>query len=148
MGLLTSLQVRNKVREELKHANVFLTDTNYLTPDRSWMQGKFYSLFRKNLLQNNLYQWKKYHDCDNKSFKYWMFAGDCHAITMMLREKQNLPVYEGITVGVLFFLQETRFGHAVNFVITERGFEVVEPQNGKFLKLTQAEKDTSWFAIF
>lgn len=146
--VLTSSQVYKEVKKELKNAHVVLTDTDYLTPNRDWMQGKFYSLFRQNLSQNNLYNWREYHDCDNKAFKYWMFAGDCHSATMMLREKQGLPVYQGITVGVLFFKQETRYGHAVNFIITDHGFEVVEPQNGQLLKLTQAEKDTSWFAIF
>lgn len=146
--ILTSSDIYKQVQKEFKHANVVLTDVDYATPSRSWLQGQFYRMFMKNLSQNNLYTWRTYHDCDNKSFKYWMFACDCHALTMMLREKQGLPVYEGIAVGVFFFKQETRFGHAVNFAITEKGIEFIEPQNGRFINLTQTEKDTSWFAIF
>ena len=68
-------------------------------------------------------------------------------MTMMLREKQGLKVYQGIAVGVFFFKLRTRYGHAINFVITEYGLEFIEPQNGRFIDLTQEEKDSSWFAI-
>jgi hypothetical protein len=146
--ILTSSQLYKKVQDEFHNAGVYLTDVSYVTPDRNWLQGKFYSTFRRNLTQNKLYQWRTYHDCDNKANKYWQFACDCHALTMMLREKQGKQIYEGIAVGVFFFKQETRFGHAVNFAVTEKGIEFIEPQNGRFITLTQDEKDTAWYAIF
>jgi len=147
--VLTSKQIRDIVRKELGHSNVFLTDTDYVVPNKYWLLNDFYRLFRKNLKQNNLYTWKKFHDCDNKSFKYWQFANDCHAMTMMLREKQGLTVYEGIAIGVLFFMQNNDFGHAINFIITkDLKMEFIEPQNGQILKLSSSEKKSSWFAIF
>jgi hypothetical protein len=146
--ILSARQIVDKVKQELGNAHVILTDTDYVTPNRAWLQRDFYQMFVSNLRKNKLYRWREYHDCDNKSFKYWQFASDCHAMTMLLRERQGLQVYQGISVGVFFFKQDTRFGHAINFAITENGVEFIEPQNGMFIELTQAEKDSAWFAIF
>ena len=146
--ILTAKEIVKKIKAEFKNAHVVLTDADYATPDRYWLSTNFYWAFKRNLMSNNLYQWKEYHDCDNKAFRYWQFASDCHARTMMLREKQGLPIFEGISVGVFFFKQETRYGHAVNFAITKEGVEFIEPQNGQFIKLTKEERETAWFAIF
>jgi len=146
--ILSSRNITSKIKSEFRNAYVLLTDANYAVPDRDWLQYTFFNMFYKNLSENNIFNWKKYHDCDNKAFKYWQFASDCHALTMMIREKQGLPIYEGIAVGVFCFKQDTKYGHAVNFAITNLGVEFIEPQNGSFISLTQDEKDTAWCAIF
>ena len=128
-----AIQSRNLsilLNKQLPNAKVFLSDSSCAIPNRDWLQGDFYRMYLRNLRANKLYQWREYHDCDNKAFKYWQFASDCHAMTMMLREKQGLEIHQGIAVGVLFFMQDNAGGHAINFAITNKGLEFIEPQNG------------------
>jgi len=50
-----------------------------------------------------------------------------------------------IAVGVTWYMKNTQFGHAINVIYTERGKEYFEPQTGKFIELTQEEKNTIYF---
>lgn len=137
------------LNKQLPNAKIFLSDVSCAIPNRNWLWGDFYKMFRKNLEANNLYKWRTYHDCDNKAVKFWQFASDCHAMTMMLREKQGLQIYEGIAVGVIFFNSETLGGgHAINFALTNKGLEFIEPQDGRFIQLSKEERESSWFAVF
>lgn len=54
----------------------------------------------------------------------------------------------GIAVGVRWFHPTPDTGHAINPVLTELGLVEFEPQTGKFLALTAAQRDSSYLKKF
>lgn len=153
---MKSNQLLTLVRSNLKNAKVFLTDSDYGIPDSNWFQNDLYEkLFYNWLVRNNLPNWKDYHDCDNFAVLLWVFSMICHAKTMRQRRLQGLSTFEGIAVGIMFYTsqgtgaEDEGVGHAINFVATSpTNISFFEPQNGKWLNLTQKEKDSAWFALF
>ena len=144
---IQSSQLHSKIRQELRHANLFLTDTDYESPSRKWISGRFYNLYRSWLFKHNRDRWVEYSDCDNFAFMFMVFASLCHAKTMDARKRMGQTVYQGISVGVIFYKIEKTGGHAINFIHTEKGIEFFEPQTGKWVNLTDKERESSWFVV-
>lgn len=147
MAILKSNQLHQKVKENLRQTQFFITDADYATPSKKWIQGEFFNLYRKWLWDHNLFTWKEYGDCDNFAFTFYCFANMCHAKTMQIRERQGLPTVQGISVGIMFFKQKNYGGHAINFIVTEDEFLYLEPQNGQWLNLSKEERESCWFAV-
>jgi hypothetical protein len=139
--------VKKLIVDDLPNAKVFMSDGSYATPTESWIASKCYWQFETNLRKNDLYKWRAYHDCDNKAFSFWQFVCDCHCKTMMDREKRDLPVFQGVTVGVIFYIIDGSSGHAINILVNKTGVKYFEPQTGKFVTLTKTEKNSAWFII-
>jgi hypothetical protein len=115
-----------------KNAQIFVTDSDYARPMTSYLTGKFNEFYRQWLTDHNLDVWKDRWDCDNFSSTYYVFCQMCHF-------KSKRPE-QGIAVGELFYIQDSGGGHAVNCAITEKGFIMIEPQNGQEFELTSSEK--------
>jgi hypothetical protein len=146
---LPSIELHNRVRKQIRQAKLFLTDTDYEIPTHDWIGGKFYNLYRNWLWKNNRERWTTYSDCDNFAFMFMVFANLCHAKTMDARKKLGQKTYQGIAVGVVFYMingDNTR-GHAINFIHTDKGIEFLEPQDGSWVKLTDKERASAWFAV-
>lgn len=153
--IYTSRQIVDKIKSEHKNVDVFITDSNYVLPDIKWLIGDFYNkMFINWVANNNLSTWKKYFDCDNFGFLYYVFVNIAHAKTMRLRELNNKPIYQGVGVGVMFYktfsnssAENIGVGHAINIIITEKGVKYIEPQNGKEIYLNQKERDSAWLIV-
>jgi len=115
-----------------ENAQLFVTDGDYARPTANYLTGKFYEFYRNWLSDHNLVTWKDRWDCDNFSSTYYVFSQMCHF-------KSKRPE-QGIAVGELFYMQDSGGGHAVNCAVTEKGFVVIEPQNGQEFSLTDNEK--------
>lgn len=146
---LPSLQIHHRIREKAPNANIYLSDTDYSIPKSSWLTGDFYNLYRKWTSKERLYEWKEYHDCDNKSVTFMAFASMCHAKTMAAREREGKETVQGIAVGMIYYLinGDKNRGHAINVVHSDKGIQFLEPQNGRILNLTTKERDSIWLVI-
>lgn len=146
---LPSLQIHQRIRDKAKNANIYVSDTEYSIPKSSWLTGDFYSLYRSWTIRERLYEWKSYHDCDNKSITFMAFAAMCHSKTMAARQKEGKDTVQGIAVGMIFYLinGNKKKGHAINVVHSEKGIQFFEPQNGRILNLTKKERDSIWMVI-
>lgn len=144
---LPSLQIHKAILKEAKNADIYISDVDYSIPKREWVRGNFYRLYKSWLSRHGLHTWKSYHDCDNKAETFSTFASFCHAKTMTAREREGKETYQGIAVGVVYYLigGNKNKGHAINIIYTQNGIEFLEPQNGRFQNLTQKEKDSIWF---
>lgn len=122
-------------------SKIFATDKTYSIPHSEWLRTTFYDFFHAWLQKKELQKWKPNHDCDNFSFLFRTFGQIAHA-------KSTDPNFsEGVAIGVIFYKKEGRFGHAINVAITEKGVIWIEPQNGKFLDLTQEEIQSIYFVL-
>lgn len=147
---MKSKEVQTTIRKELKNAECSITDKDYAHPSKSWVSERLYSNFSKWLWDNNLDRWETYKDCDNYAFALRVFASLSHAKTMKAYHKMGRKTYQGISIGVMFYKingDNTR-RHAINFMVTgDNQLLYIEPQTGKWLQLTQKEKDSVWFAV-
>lgn len=147
---MNAKQIRDIILDEHVFARVSVTDSNYISPSKSWVEKKLYKNFYNWLVENNLQKWQKYKDCDNYAFALRVFANMCHAKTMQVYEQAGRQVFEGLSLGVMFYLinGERGRGHAVNFTIQNDGTILyIEPQTGKWFDFTQEEKKSTWVAI-
>ena len=106
----------------------------------------YFKNFSKWLWANNLSKWKAHWDCDNFAFAFYTFAQICHARSMDKAIEEDQA--QGLSIGVMFYKKEGAGGHAINIIYTEGKLWGFEPQSGKFLNLTQKEKDSCWFIVF
>lgn len=147
--MLTSFQLRSRIKSDLPNAHVQISDANYLSPNFNWIKNELYSHFFVWLQQNGLNHWRSSWDCDRFAFAFYLFCNICHARTMN-RQNQNV---QGISVGILYYTVESSgaeqagVGHAINFIENNRRIHYLEPQNGSELNLTQSEKESAWWAV-
>jgi len=128
------------IKSNLKNATTFISDASYARPMQSFLTGKFYEFYKNWLSQNGLAAWTEKFDCDNFAMNYYTFAQICN--------KKSSRKEQGIAVGIMFFRQDSGGGHAINFAIVEnKTFITIEPQTGAVVILSQAEKDSCWFAL-
>ena len=150
MKTLKGSSLYYKARAVFGNANISVTDSEYALPSEKWITGKFYHNFNWWMQSNGVKKWKTYTDCDNKAFAYFVCANISHAKTMEARERASMETYEGIAVGVMFYLIDGKktSGHAINVVYTNGKLIYIEPQNGEQLKLTKKEIDSCWYVTF
>jgi hypothetical protein len=147
--VLSPKQIYGIVKLQLRNADIFVTDADYITPKIDWITNTFYSNYEFWLRKNNMFKWKSYKDCDNFAFIMMVFASLCHAKTMEVFEKKGKKTYQGVTVGVIFYNIDGKKGkgHAINAVICGQQLLFFEPQSGKWVELTQEEKDSVWMFV-
>jgi hypothetical protein len=122
---------------------VIMADAAYACPTEAWLSGKFWDWFhgmRWNLGLNN---WTRRNDCDNFARAYAQAAADAHALTELGNE------VEGLAVGEFYYFRAVDHGaHAIVVAVTENGLRFIEPQNGQFIKLSEEEINSCFFARF
>jgi hypothetical protein len=145
-------EIYNIVYDNLPNVKEFaIPDSTYGCPNSSWIKYNLYRSYSNWLWNQGLYEWKEYFDCDDYAILFKVFCHICHAKTQKIRQKQGLPTYESIAVGVMYYksygtgAEQAGIGHAINCIITENGMEFFEPQNGTFLNLTEKEKNSCFF---
>lgn len=123
-------------------AKIIISDIDYALPKASWLTGKFYEFYKGWRYDHNLNEWANRNDCDNFASLFYTFSQICHA-------KGNRSE-QGIAVGEMFYFigGDKNRGHAINIAITDVGVIAIEPQTGEIVKLTKAEKESSWFVRF
>lgn len=146
--MITSKELRKKARETFPNARCTISDATHLSPKKDWVTGDLYfKNFSSWLWANNLDKWKAHWDCDNFAFAFYTFAQICHARSMDKLKKADRA--QGLSIGVMFYkLRDNRGGHAINVIYTEGELWGFEPQTGKYIDLTQEEKDSCWFIVF
>ena len=138
---MTAEQIQKLVTDfGFKNAKLFISDGTYARPTTSYLTGKFYEFYTAWLSDHNFSQWRATWDCDNFASTYYVFAQMCHA--------KAARKEEGISVGELFYRQDTGGGHAINLAITEKGVVIIEPQNGQEMTLSKKEKESCWMIRF
>jgi hypothetical protein len=138
---MTNAELYDVVTKGLPGANIFLTDVDYAKPTTRWLTTTFYTYFLDWLKVNGLEKWKNKFDCDNFEAVYYAFAHACHS--------KSDRSEEGIAVGQMFYkLDGGRGGHAINVAVTDDGLIFIEPQNGRRIQLSTAERESCWFVRF
>lgn len=135
------------LRKRFPKASIKVVDKNYAHPSIDWLVNDFHnSLFMNWLFENKLEKWKPDFDCDNFSFLYYSFAQICHRKTKQYLNENKKP--QGLSVGIMFYIQDKSGGHAINFVVTKSGEIIpIEPQNGKVKELSNSELQSCFFAL-
>lgn len=145
--MITFKELKKKVRQEFPRAAWKGMDADYLSPKKDWVAGDLYfKNFYSWLWANNLDKWKEHWDCDNFAFAFYTFAQVCHARSMDKLKKADRA--QGLAIGVMCYKMQTGGYHAINVVYTEGELCGFEPQNGKYVNLTQEERDSCYFVLF
>ena len=143
---LSNKELRADLNNVFPNSQKFLSDKDYLTPQKSWVSGDLYfKNFKKWLWSNNLDTWQEYWDCDNFAFALYTFSQICHARTM--EKTKEIDRAQGLALGVIFYKMDGVGGHAINFVHTEDKIYGFEPQSGKYLNLSKKEKESCWLVV-
>jgi hypothetical protein len=85
--------------------------------------------------------WESYFDCDD-------YARLAHVLACIMhrkaRESGKGVNAEAPAFGQVWYEQGLRNSHAVNWVMTEQGIEMWEPQNQRFIAATAEERESAW----
>jgi hypothetical protein len=137
-ALLTDDRLSNTgVRMVFKHVRsdrVITPDLWYALPKAEDFIAEVNRRYWKVMTGNNILSWKKHHDCDNKAMA-WKTVADA------VFSQNNTTENDGVAAGIIFYVQASGTGHAINFVINaDRKVIFVEPQTMKEVQLTGAEQ--------
>lgn len=138
---MKSTDLYRLIKITFPNVDLKMSDVDYALPKASWLTGTFYDFYRAWRFDHNLNEWSTKNDCDNFASLFFAFAQICHA--------KGDRVEEGIAVGQMFYgLNGDRTkSHSINVAVTDKGVIAIEPQTGKLVQLSKAEKDCVYFVI-
>ena len=138
LGLLTAATFENAV--------VYHRDNVYRSPDKDWVTDELYFKgYQKWLHENNAGNWRETWDCDDFSRSFKLYAQLCHHRQAQL-DRHKLP--EGISIGVIEYHTDGGGVHSANIIYTEGVLKFFEPQTGKYIELSETEKDRCFYILF
>ena len=122
--------------------SIKLADTDYYKVDKDWLLGPWYNYYKKLLSGLNIKGWSEDFDCDNFADLYMATVQVCH--------KVNNVDKGGLAVGVVWYVQDSGGGHAINVAVINAMSELlfIEPQSGEVLCLTNTEFRSIYFVRF
>lgn len=116
---------------------IVTSDSEYILPDESWINGELTVQFRKFLFDYNVRQYSPdNNDCDK-------FSLYCRTVANILNRHNTLSKV-GIALGEFRYINGIT-GHSINFIITSDKFSEIkviyyEPQT---FQIIQIDKDTT-----
>ena len=151
MKSLQSLITDTLLTDFFLNARLQLNDIEYALPDKAWVSDElWFKSFESWLFDNGLQKWRETWDCNKFSATFYLFAKICHSHTMDGYAAQGLPTVQGIAVGMMCYsiCGDPKEGHSINVVIANDGaVYTFEPQTGKYVELTQQERESCWFVM-
>jgi hypothetical protein len=118
-------------------------DANYSVFDADKLGG-YYDEYRKDLFEKGVVRWDRQFDCNRFSQSFASFLQIKH----LVESRKEFGQGEALAVAELYYKKNGVTGHAINLILTKDGFIFFEPQTGKILNLTQAEKDSIFLIKF
>jgi len=124
---------------------VILKDTAYAEVSSSWLRG-YYDDFRKTLFREGVMRWEETFDCDDFASFYVSLA----AVRFFNATWSSPLKAEALAIGEYWYRPEggKGAGHAIVTALTERGQIYIEPQSGKEVYPTAAEKLSRYLVKF
>ena len=138
--IITSTEI-----EERFDVPVLVPDVHYFVPSKKWLLKTFYNWYQNQLFSMGL-SYRKNFDCDKFARGYAWLASVCLGAMYTNGIKSD-----GIAVGEVFYsiAGNRDRGHAINCAfIDNKKLVFIEPQTGKIVKLSKAEKDSIDFVRF
>jgi hypothetical protein len=120
-------------------------DTAYGEINSAWLKG-FYIRWKADLFRKGVVKWEKRFDCNRFAAH---FAAEAQ-IAYYIENFHSWTDGRAAAVGEIWYLvdgQKDR-GHAIVLAYTERGPVYIEPQTGKEVTLTSAERESVYFMRF
>jgi hypothetical protein len=151
--IISIKEITQPFRNNMPPKNFVVSDKDYFCPTIDMLKDELFPKYWKWLQSLKLTRWVHKWDCDNFADAFKLFCCGYH--------NQNLQDDgEGIAVGVINYRANSKAenglqgGHAINMVYIDNGKNddgtnnfypvFIEPQNGKFYKLTEEEFNSIW----
>lgn len=119
-------------------------DELYATVSSDWILD-FYLEFRKELFAKGVTKWDERFDCNH-------FAGyfvELAQTKFYLDNFQSRSAAQTLALGMYWYRQDSApTSHAVVVAITEIGVRFFDPQTGKFIVLSPAERASAFLVVF
>ena len=138
-----------------------VTDSDYAYLELEWVENDAYEGYKNWLsifdfgrgVKNS--DWKRNFDCEDLANSFKIYLRLLHAeanpstMTEELSGKQNESSSESVLVGTIFFNNSSSSAHSINvlFDANDRP-KFFEPMYGKFINLTQNERESIWYVEF
>ena len=139
---ISNVNVRMLTSFLSENVSIHIADGKYKTVT-PYEMSLIYNIHRAYLFEKDIIKWYPNFDCDDYSTSMRLHAALFFKQYYSFPEEYTPP--EAIAVGEVFYLIDghKNKGHAINFFI-DPGYNIVffEPQNGKIVELTQAEKES------
>lgn len=140
---LTAAQIRASVLNVLPNAKPGASigaDAVYALPKHSYVEDLLLPAFARWSRANGLWMWHTRSDCDDKADAFRVFAQQC------FRDTNDRTKAEGFAVFRIFYHidGDSERGHAINTMLTEKGWIFVEPQTAKVVELSTLERMSVW----
>jgi hypothetical protein len=122
-------------------AGVYFGDQDYALPACNWLLNEFSPWFVGYCKGEGL-EYASTWDCDDFASMFRIKVVEAH-----FRNGRNPN--EGVAVAEVWYTRDEGVGHAINLAVVDGGVPCfIEPQIGKKLELTDAEKRSVYFARF
>ena len=119
-------------------------DSSYAVVSSSALRA-FYDDFRSEIFRNGVTKWEPRFDCNHFAAYYVALAQTRY----YLANFHSGTAPQSLAVGVFWYRPNVGpNGHAIVMALTERGVIYLEPQDGRELQLTAAEKQTAYLRLF
>lgn len=103
----------------------------------------FYDDFRAEVFRQGVTKWDERFDCNHFASYYVSLA----QTRFYLSNFHARTPAQTLALGT-FWYQSARGPHAIVVALTERGVVFIEPQTGRELQLTAAERGSAWLRLF
>lgn len=123
----------------------FTPDLGYAVVNDAWLDG-FYARFRSDLFAKDVTKWEGRFDC-NKFAAYYCALAQAE----FYRDTFHSWIPgQALAVGEVWYVPgwSPGKGHAIVVAVTDRGAVFIEPQTGKRVALTDAERSSIYFKRF
>lgn len=139
--VLTSVKLSEELHEMFPGVKAWaFSDTSYAVVKRESV-GALGTFLARTLFGFRVMGWQTYFDCDD-------YARLAHVLACIMHRKARAsnkgPDAEAPAFGQIWYVQDGTGAHAVNWVRTEQGIELWEPQNQRFLACTAGERRSAW----
>ena len=139
--VLTSDQLSDELATMFPNIKAWsFSDATYAVVARESVHalGKFLA---RTLFGFRVMGWQTFFDCDD-------YARLAHVLACIMHRKARAsnrgPEAEAPAFGQIWYVQDGTGAHAVNWVRTEQGIELWEPQNQTFLGCSPVERRSAW----
>jgi len=139
--VLTSDQLSDELATMFPNIKAWsFSDATYAVVARESVHalGKFLA---RTLFGFRVMGWQTFFDCDD-------YARLAHVLACIMHRKARAsnkgPDAEAPAFGQVWYISAAAGGHAVNWVRTEQGIELWEPQTQQFIGATDAERKSAW----
>ena len=137
----TSHELRQLIKEDSPHVEIGTSlnaDGKYVMATRESWESDILPAFKLWMIDNDMWNWKDKHDCDDKADALKLFAQRC------FQETSHKVAADGFAVWRVWYTRHDGGGHAINRALTDEGFIYIEPQTAKVVKLTKKEEASKW----